>query len=186
MRLKADCAQPLAQQCCVHQPRRRPTWTTRHPARFQKHADYRPLLQQSLSIRERVVQPGKRAAFPSAAHLVRLTDRHSSRTAAGALRRTIRPTPVMHGPRCQRVSSFASPFHTPACEDKTTPGANLGGFVLSAQQSLLSDKAHCCLRRFDAAVGAAFGIVLPLGPQYICLHRLRRLDQSQQASGSCS
>jgi hypothetical protein len=102
MRLKADCAEPLAQRCCAHQPRRRPTWTTRHPARFQKHADYRPLLQQSLSIHERVVQPGKRAAFPSAAHLVRLTDRHSSRTAAGALRRIIRTTPVMHGPRCQR------------------------------------------------------------------------------------
>ena len=61
------------------------------------------------------------------------------------------------------VSSFASPFHTPACEDTTTPGANLGGFVLSAQQSLLSDKAHCWLRRLDAAVGAALGIVLPLG-----------------------
>jgi len=102
MRLKADCAQPLAQRCCAHQPRRRPTWTTRHPARFEKHADYRPLLQQSLSNCGRVVQSGKRAAFPSAAHLVRLTDRHSGRTATGALRRTIRPTPVMHGPRCQR------------------------------------------------------------------------------------
>ena len=69
------------------------------------------------------------------------------------------------------VSSFASPFHTPACEDTTTPGANPGGFVLSAQQSLLSDKAHCSLRRLDAAVGAALllrrslrlGIVLPPG-----------------------
>ncbi len=102
MRLKADCAERLAQRCCVHQPRRRPTWTTRHPARFKKHADCRPLLQQSLFISERVVQPGKRAAFPTAAHLVRLTDRHSSRTAAGAHRRIIRPTPGMHGPRCQR------------------------------------------------------------------------------------
>jgi len=31
------------------------------------------------------------------------------------------------------VSSFASPFHTPACEDTTTPKANLGGFVLYVQ-----------------------------------------------------
>ena len=69
------------------------------------------------------------------------------------------------------VSSFASPFHAPACEGTTTPGANLGGFVLSAQQSLLSDKAHSSLRRLNAAVGAALllrrslrlGIVLPLG-----------------------
>ena len=102
MRLKADCAEPLEQRCCAHQPRRRPTWTTRHPARFKKHADCRPLLQQFLPIRGRVVQPGNRAAFPHAAQLVRLTDRHSSRTATGALRRTIRPTPGMHGPRCQR------------------------------------------------------------------------------------
>ena len=101
MRLKADCAEPLAQRCCAHQPRRRPTWTTRHPARFKKHADCRPLLQQFLPIRGRVVQPGNRAAFPHAAQLVRLTDRHSSRTAVGALRKTIRPTPGMHGPRCQ-------------------------------------------------------------------------------------
>ena len=63
--------------------------------------DDTPLLQQSLPIRERVVQSGKRAAFPSAAHLVRLTDRHSSRTATGAPRRTIRPTSGMHGPRSQ-------------------------------------------------------------------------------------
>ena len=99
MRVKADCAEPLAQRCCAHQPRRRPTWTTRHPARFKKHADCRPLLQQSLPIRRRVVQPGKRAAFPTAAHLVRLTDRRSSRTAAGAHRRIIRPTPGMQWPQ---------------------------------------------------------------------------------------
>ena len=55
MRSKADCAQPLAQRCCAHQPRRRPTWTTRHPARFKKHADCWPLLQQSLPNRGRVV-----------------------------------------------------------------------------------------------------------------------------------
>jgi hypothetical protein len=34
-------------------------------------APRRPLLQQSLFISGLVVQPGKRAAFPSAAHLVR-------------------------------------------------------------------------------------------------------------------
>ena len=65
-------------------------------------APRRPLLQQYLFISGRVVQPGKRAAFPTAAHLVRLTDRNSSRTASGALGRTIRPTPGMHGPRRQR------------------------------------------------------------------------------------
>ena len=63
------------------------------------------------------------------------------------------------------ASSFASPFHTPACDDTTTPGANLGGFVLSAQQSLFSDKAHCCLRRLYAALSPALGIVLALSPQ---------------------
>ena len=34
------------------------------------------------------------------------------------------------------VSSFASPFHAPACEDATTPGANLRGFIL---QVLIAD-----------------------------------------------
>ena len=37
-----------------------PAWTTRHPATSQKHADRRPLLQQSSPNRGRVVQPGKR------------------------------------------------------------------------------------------------------------------------------
>ncbi len=35
-------------------------WTTRHPATNQKHADCRPLLQQSSPNRGQVVQPGKR------------------------------------------------------------------------------------------------------------------------------
>jgi len=39
---------------------------------------------------------------------------------------------------------------------------------------------HC----LDAALGPAFGIVLALGPQQVGLHRLRRLDQGQQASRS--
>ena len=37
-----------------------PEWTTRHPATSQKHADCRPLLQQSSPNRGQVVQPGKR------------------------------------------------------------------------------------------------------------------------------
>ena len=37
-----------------------PEWTTRHPATCQKHADCRPLLQQSSPNRGQVVQPGKR------------------------------------------------------------------------------------------------------------------------------
>jgi hypothetical protein len=37
-----------------------PGWTTRHPATCQKHADCRPLLQQSSPNRGRVVQLGKR------------------------------------------------------------------------------------------------------------------------------
>ena len=37
-----------------------PGWTTRHPATSQKHADCRPLLQQSSPNRGQVVQPGKR------------------------------------------------------------------------------------------------------------------------------
>jgi hypothetical protein len=36
----------------------------------------------------------------------------------------------------------------------------------------------------DAALGAAFHIVLALGPQHVGLHRFRRLDQCQQAGGS--
>ena len=36
-----------------------PRWTTRHRATSQKHADCRPLLQQSSPNRGRVVQPGK-------------------------------------------------------------------------------------------------------------------------------
>jgi hypothetical protein len=35
-----------------------PEWTTRHPAICQKHADCRPLLQQSSPNRGQVVQPG--------------------------------------------------------------------------------------------------------------------------------
>ena len=37
-----------------------PEWTTRHPATSQKHADCRPLLQQSSPNRGQVVQPGMR------------------------------------------------------------------------------------------------------------------------------
>ena len=37
-----------------------PGWTTRHRATSQKHADCRPLLQQSSPNRGQVVQPGKR------------------------------------------------------------------------------------------------------------------------------
>jgi hypothetical protein len=37
-----------------------PGWTTRHPATCQKHADCRPLLQQSSPNRGQVVQSGKR------------------------------------------------------------------------------------------------------------------------------
>ena len=71
--------------CCLHSPREEPKWLIPHHSRSRSTADCRPLLQQSLPNRGRVVQPGKRAAFPSAAHLVRLTDRHSICTAAGAL-----------------------------------------------------------------------------------------------------
>jgi hypothetical protein len=39
-------------------PKEAPGWTTRHPATCQKHADCRPLLQQSSPNRGRVVQPG--------------------------------------------------------------------------------------------------------------------------------
>ena len=67
---------------------------TRHPARFKKHADCRPLLQQSSPIRGRVVS--------SDTELGRLNYRHSIRTALGALWRTNCPTPGMLGPRRQR------------------------------------------------------------------------------------
>lgn len=63
------------------------------------------------------------------------------------------------------ASSFSKPFHARACEDTTTPGANPGGFVLSAQQSLPSDKAYCSLRRLDATLGPAFGVGLALRAQ---------------------
>jgi hypothetical protein len=71
--------------CCIHSPREEPKWLIPQHSRSRSTADCRPLLQQSLPNRGRVVQPGKRAAFPSAAHLGRLTDRHSICTAAGAL-----------------------------------------------------------------------------------------------------
>ena len=67
------------------------------------------------------------------------------------------------------ASSFANPYHAPACEDTTTPGANLGGFVLSAQHSLPSDKAHCSLSRLDAALSPALDIVLALRAQQVPL-----------------
>jgi hypothetical protein len=50
----------------------------------------------------------------------------------GALRRPYAPHLECMAPGAN-ASSFASPFHTPACEDTTTPGANLGGFVLYVQ-----------------------------------------------------
>ncbi len=39
-------------------PKEAPGWTTRHPATCQKHADCRPLLQQSSPNRGQVVQLG--------------------------------------------------------------------------------------------------------------------------------
>ena len=131
MRLKADCAEPLAQRCCAHQPRRRPTWTTRHPARFKKHADCRPLLQQSLPNRGRVVQPGKRAAFPSAAHLGRLTDRHSICTAAGAL--SGEPTAHTWNVRPQAPTPAASFSLLLECSLIHHPRALLGGLFLDTR-----------------------------------------------------
>ena len=54
-------------------------------------------------------------------------------------------------------------------ESQTTsdPRGQPGGLVLSAQHSLPSDKAHCSLRRLDAALSPALGIVLALSPQQI-------------------
>jgi hypothetical protein len=123
MRVKADCAGVPLARGCAHEPRRRPRWTTRHRVSCQKHADNRPLLQQSSPNRGRVVQPGKRAAFAAASHLVRLTARHSIRTATGALRRSRCPTPGMFGPRRhhQSLRSFMSVSRP--------PGIHLGGFV---------------------------------------------------------
>ena len=71
--------------CCLHSPREEPKWLIPHPSRSRSTADCRPLLQQSLPNRGQVVQPGKRAAPTAGFHLVRLTDRHSICTAAGAL-----------------------------------------------------------------------------------------------------
>jgi hypothetical protein len=134
MRVKADCAEPLAPRSCAHQSRRRPPWTTRHPARYEKHADCRPLLQQSSPIRGRVVQPGKREAFPNAAHLVRLTDRHSIRTAPGAPGEPTAPHLECSAPGAN-ASSFDSSFNRPplGCSQPSPLGSSSG--VLFCQPS---------------------------------------------------
>ncbi len=88
--------------CCLHSPREEPKWLITHPSRSRSTADCRPLLQQSSPSRGRVVQPGKRAAPTAGSHLVRLTDRHSICTAAGALLENQRPTPGTFGPRRHR------------------------------------------------------------------------------------
>jgi hypothetical protein len=43
----ADCVATPDGRFCIHELRRRPRWTTRHPASNRKQADCRPLLQQS-------------------------------------------------------------------------------------------------------------------------------------------
>ena len=49
---------------------------------------------------------------------------------------------------------------------------------------MFGHQARRLLHRLDAALGAAFGIVLPLSSQQVALHRLRRFDKGEQASGS--
>jgi hypothetical protein len=60
MRVNADCAAPLGGAMVCASTKEAPGWTTRHPATRQKHADCRPLLQQSSPNRGQVVQPGMR------------------------------------------------------------------------------------------------------------------------------
>jgi len=126
MRVKADCAEPLAQRCCAHQSRRRPPWTTRHPARYEKHADCRPLLQQSSPIRGWVVS--------SDTELGRLNCRHSIRTAPGAPGEPTAPHLECSAPGAN-ASSFDSSFNRPplGCSQPSPLGSSSG--VLFCQPS---------------------------------------------------
>lgn len=121
MRGSTDCAGGQAARCCVHQPRRRPRWTTRHRVSCQKHADCRPLLQQSSPNCGRVVQSGKRAAFAVVSHPVRLTDRHSNRTVPGAPGEPAAPHLECLAPGAN-TSSFVSPCHASASQQHDPRG----------------------------------------------------------------
>ena len=69
----------------------------------------------------------------------------------------------------------------------TTKPRNVGPVLAcSGEPATPSSQTRGFLHRLNTALSPAFGIVLPLGSQHIALHRFRRLDQSQQASGSCS
>jgi len=58
MRVNPDCRSPSEVAMLQASTKEAPEWTTRHPATCQKHADGRPLLQQSSPNRGQVVQPG--------------------------------------------------------------------------------------------------------------------------------
>jgi hypothetical protein len=60
MRVNPDCRGVSTVAMLQGSIKEAPGWTTRHPATNQKHADCRPLLQQSSPNRGQVVQPGKR------------------------------------------------------------------------------------------------------------------------------
>ena len=115
--------------CCLHSPREEPQWLIPHPSRSRSTADCRPLLQQSSPNRGRVVQPGKRAAPTAGSHLVRLTDRHSICTAAGAL--SGEPTAHTWNVRPQAPTPAASFSLLLECSLIHHPRALLGGFWLS-------------------------------------------------------
>ena len=136
--------------CCIHSPREEPKWLIPHHSRSRRTADCRPLLQQSLPNRGRVVQPGKRAAFPSAAHLVRLTDRHSICTAAGAL--SGEPTAHTWNVRPQAPTPAASFSLLLECSLIHHPRALLGGLFFDT---------GCLLSVFDLLLAAIFRQVCP-------------------------
>jgi hypothetical protein len=139
--------------CCLHSPREEPKWLTPHPSRSRSTADCRPLLQQSLPNRGRVVQPGKRAAPTAGSHLVRLTDRHSICTAAGAL--SGEPTAHTWNVRPQAPTPAASFSLLGECSLIHHPRALLGG--------LFRDKG-CLLSVFDLLLAAIFRQVCPQAP----------------------
>ena len=122
MRLKADWFRRPPGRICIHKPRRRPRWTTRHPASNPKPADFGHLLQDSP---------------PHQGRAVRYSRRHSNCTDQGALGVHC-PTPGSLSPRSpgQPLQTVVHPRNHP------DPRARPGGFCWTGAANASPHASH--------------------------------------------
>jgi hypothetical protein len=137
---------------CIHELRRRPRWTTRHPASNRKQADCRPLLQHSPPNRG-----GSSGVTRGSSSLSSLSSSSTWASCRSALhshrfrcpREPKPPHPGSLGPRRQGQQLHCSAKNWQfSCQTKgrlpKPPGCSSGGFLMVFAQA-------------ERAIGASFG-----------------------------